>query len=238
MKTLSIYARLYSDCMTQALAGIRKNLWTLLLPMGLLLALIVLGRVFAGLGVFVAGLLLALALDAIASCYLYFLGEVVSKSAATLRELKTSFMAYFWSVMNLFFVFFIARLVLGAVLGGNPSAGPVRLMVELVVVVLLNAAPEAMYLRGTYGGIQTIQASVTFIQQNWIEWFIPNLLMGFFAYVVFDFVAGWPLVGQLLAAPVFGALIHVMMVFRGHLFKALDGSTHRQRLYKYGGGAA
>jgi hypothetical protein len=34
---------------------------------------------------------------------------------------------------------------------------------------------------------------------------------------------------------VFGVLLHVVMVFRGFLFQELDGSTHRQRMYKFRG---
>jgi hypothetical protein len=30
-----------------------------------------------------------------------------------------------------------------------------------------------------------------------------------------------------------GALLHLVMVFRGYLFAALDGTSHRQRMYRY-----
>ncbi len=36
-----------------------------------------------------------------------------------------------------------------------------------------------------------------------------------------------PIVGELLV----GAALHVVMVFRGNLFRALDGSSHRQRMF-------
>ena len=44
-------------------------------------------------------------------------------------------------------------------------------------VILLNAAPEVIYQRGSRGGLETVQRSVRFLQANWIEWGIPNLLI-------------------------------------------------------------
>ena len=39
--------------------------------------------------------------------------------------------------------------------------------------------------------------------------------------------------GSIIQPVVYGALLHLVMVFRGHLFAALDGTSHRQRMYKY-----
>ena len=39
--------------------------------------------------------------------------------------------------------------------------------------------------------------------------------------------------GDLITPVLEGALLHLVMVFRGHLFAALDGSSHRQRMYRY-----
>ena len=39
--------------------------------------------------------------------------------------------------------------------------------------------------------------------------------------------------GFYVASLVGGALFHVIMVFRGHLFGELDGSTHRQRMFRH-----
>jgi hypothetical protein len=39
-----------------------------------------------------------------------------------------------------------------------------------------------------------------------------------------------------VTAPILiGALLHVLMVFRGFLFEILDGSTHRQRMFRFRG---
>jgi hypothetical protein len=233
MKVISIYAQLYGECLLKALLGIRNNLWTLLLPIGLLVALEVLTGVVASLRLgLLGGIALALIMDALISCYLYFVGEVVANSRVSLQELKRAFGAYFWSIVNLMFVIWIARFALGMLLRG-PQGGLLMAAVYLVALVALNAAPEVLYQGGSYGGIQTIQRSVQFLQQNWIEWFVPNLPALFIVAVVWWFASAVspPLLplGSILG----GALFHLVMIFRGHLFAALDGSSHRQRMFRY-----
>ncbi len=233
MTALVVYLRLYSDCLVQAVRGIAKNLWTLLLPIGLFLVLNLVVAPLVGTLGWLGGLVLGLALDALLSCYLYFLGEVVAHSKVGLGDFKTSIGAYFWSVMNLFFVYWIASLVLGMLTKGSAQASVFDLLLWLAALILLNVAPEVIYQRGTRGGLETAQRSLRFIQENWIEWFVPNLLV-LAAY----YFALTRLLGQLGALGsalmvVLGALFHLVMVFRGHLFRALDGSSHRQRMFKF-----
>ena len=80
----------------------------------------------------------------------------------------------------------------------------------------------------------TIQRSFRFLQENWIEWFVPNGLL--LAGVWYAWEQGWlfRLPGGVLGLGIIGGvLLHVVMVFRGFLFQQLDGSTHRQRMFKF-----
>ncbi len=236
MNVLTVYLRIYADAFRQALAGIGRNAWTLLLPMLLLLgwnfARSLLGMTGLGTG-WVGGIVLGLLLCAVISCYLYFLGEVVAKSRVKLDEFGRSIRAYFWSVANLFFVFWIASWILALLVPPGQQL-LVSQLLSLAVAILLNAAPEVIYQRGSYGGLETIQRSIRFLQENWIEWGIPNLLV----LAVWWFLPPDPLgfagpLGSVVESVVEGALIHVVMVFRGHLFAALDGTSHRQRMYRW-----
>lgn len=233
MNVVTVYFRIYAECLGRALTGISKNLWTLLLPIGLSLSLGLLMPLLGALG-FVGGILVGLAIDAAISCYLYFTGEVVAHARVGLQDFKKSIGAYFWSIMNLFFIFWLARLVVG-VLSAAPSAHQLlSLALNLLIAVMLNPAPEVIYQRGTYGGMETISQSFRFMQENWVEWLIPSVLsvalFYFMSQRVFDVAGGlalwaWPVV--------LGALAHVLMVFRGHLFATLQGSTHRQRMFRF-----
>ena len=232
MNVLNVYLRIYSDAFRQALAGLRKNAWTMLLPMALLTANGLLTGLMLGLGI-VGQLLVWIVWAAAASCYLYFLGEVVGKSRVRLDEFGQSIKAYFWSVANLLFVFWVASLVVQYGVPASQQGLATRLL-TLAVLILLNAAPEVIYQRGTYGGLETIQRSIRFLQENWIEWGIPNLLI-LAAWWFFPPRPLWALgqLGAVLEGVIEGALLHVVMVFRGHLFAALDGTSHRQRMYRW-----
>jgi hypothetical protein len=231
MSFLMVYGRLYRECAERTVAGLRKNAWTLVLPVPLFWTWILLAGVSGFLGGMIGGILMALILDGLVSCYLYFTGEVVSMSRVRINELRRSIGAYFWSVVNLNFLLFIVNYLLDLLLRGNPNARYGYLLVHLLMAVLLNPAPEVIYISGTYGGVATIQRSIAFIQANWIEWFVPNLAFGAIAYFTLPLLMAPQL--AIVSSFLLGALVHVAMVFRGHLFKALDGTSHRQRMYRY-----
>lgn len=227
VSVFKVYARLYAACLTKTARGLVKNLWTALLPMAALWVFNLLAVLLAPLG-FVGGILSALALDAILSCYLYFLGEVVVGGQARMRDLKASIGAYFWSVVNVGFVVFVAEWLLSTAMRG-PQAQTALWALRAVAAILLNAVPEVIYQRGTYGGLATIREAAEFLQANWLEWLLPNLLLGallFGADTALPLGGWWPML-------FLGALLHAAMIFRGHLFTELVASSHRQRMFKY-----
>lgn len=236
MTVALIYARLYLDCSRRALASIAKSPWTLLLPVGLFLALQLAGVLASPLGV-LAGIVLALVLAALGGCYLYFLGEVVANARVQLSEFRKSIGVYFWSVANVLFVYWIARLLLDMLLSHSPEARSAEIALKLVALVLLNAVPEVIYQKHTYGGLATIQRAIEFLQGNWLEWGVPNLLLLAGLWVLLTYglgmVVGLGTAGLVLWSLIFGSVLHAVMVFRGHLFAALDGSSHRQRMFRY-----
>lgn len=227
------YLRLYARCFALAFKGIAKNAWTLVLPMGLFVAYLLLAVPISRLGP-LAGIFLRLAMYFGFSSYLFFAAGIVANQRVDLADLKKSFLAYFWSLMGLFFVLWIVEIILGAVLAQNPNRMVILRGVDLLAFIVLNPAPEIIYLKGTRGGMDTISRSVKFIQENWIEWFVPNLLVGFGVWWLGTRASQLPTAVAIVAALFAGALFHVVMVFRGNLFEALDSSTHRQRMYKYG----
>jgi len=142
-------------------------------------------------------------------------------------------------VMNVLFVLWIAQLLLGMVLGSMPNGGVIQMGVTLVLFVLLNATPEVIYQRRLWNGMDVIMGSVNFIQENWIEWFIPNLAFGAAAYFgvgpltsLFTMALGG--LGLIVAGVIIGALLMPVMVFRGHLFQELDSGGARSRRFRYG----
>jgi hypothetical protein len=162
---------------------------------------------------------------------------VVANARVSVQELGAALRTYFWSVMNVMFVFWIASLISGLLLQGSSQGGLLELLLWLLVIVLCNAAPEVIYIRGAVGGLAILQRSIQFLQENWIEWAIPNALLLLVLYLLQTQASYLTLSFGLVARGlVFGALLHVGMVFRGHLFQVLDGSSHRQRMFRYRSG--
>jgi hypothetical protein len=233
MRVIAVYAGIYGRAFTNALAAIGKNPWTLLLPMGLAVAWFLLGLILGStLDPWSGGLLIGLARSAALSVYCFFLGGLVANQKVGLDQLRTSIAAYFWSWISIFFVLWVADLVLQPLFKTNPD---LVTPYNLVLLIALNTVPETIYQKGTRGGLDTIQRSFGFLQENWIEWFIPNgLVLGvvFAASVFGTALMVFGTLGALASALAFGVLLHVYAVFRGFLYEALDGSTHRQRMYR------
>lgn len=236
MNLVRVYLRLYGTCVANALAALAKNVWTLLLPMGLAVGFYFLATLLGALGGgMAAGIALGLARTVGCSIYTFFVAGVVARDRVNLKDLKTSLGAYFWTWINLFFVLWIVDLLVGMALAAHPQRVALLTVLSFMELVVLNATPEIIYLKGTSGGLETIQRSFVFLQENWIEWFIPNglILAGLYLFVSRGGLALLGPLGALVAVVASGALFHVVMVFRGFLFEALDGSTHRQRMYRY-----
>jgi hypothetical protein len=239
MKVLIVYGRMYASCLTRAVQGLGKNPWTIFLPMALFAAFLYLARIASHLGI-IGGFLIPLIEAAIGSAYLYFVGEIVGRSRVRMGDLWMAIRSYFWSLINLFFVLWIASLVLGMLVGRSPNGGTLLLLFNLAVLIILNAAPEVIYQVGTYGGLATVQRCIQFLQESWIEWFLPMIAIGAAYWFVWGRVVlpqlyihlGYT-VGSLVSSVLLGALLHLVMLFRGFLFQELNGSSHRQRMFKY-----
>jgi hypothetical protein len=179
-----------------------------------------------------------------------------------MQDIWDSFGQYFWDVIGVGFVLWLPVLVLDMSLTANPYGPALSAAVFLLMFILLNPAPEVIYQVRHDSPLDVLQESYRFIVENWIEWFLPlavivaplglsfffglssrmgrgagldftqllvlpfTLLNAWLEYVGLPKEASWLLV--LLTPP----LMVAMLVFRGHLFAALHGSSRRQRLFR------
>ncbi len=236
MKLVQVYLRIYGICVREAFSAISKNVWTLILPM-LLVETFLLMAQFLGRTGFLGGILLAFARSAAFSVYTYFVAELVSRRRVSLSEFSSSIGAYIWNYVNLFFVLWIVDLLIATLAAGNRNQPAIMGVVTVMELVVFNAAPEVIYVKRSYGGLETIRRSFVFLQENWIEWFIPNglaLAVVYFGIIDsrFDFLRHIPM-RTLVLTLVGGAALHVLMIFRGFLFELLEKSSHRQRMFRY-----
>lgn len=239
MKVLTVYLRIYGDCLQKSLQAIRHNLWTLLLPMALMLALTFAGMIVGAMGLgIVGGFILGLIATALYSSYLYFVSGLVLAGRVHISELQGSFGRLFWPVMGVGFVVWIANLLVSMVTRNMPQGATIDVLFGLAVtlVVFINPTPEVIYDRGSHSGMATLQKSFQFTQENWIEWYVPNLVLAGVGYLLFTYANRLGVAGMVLSGLLLGAYLHVVMIYRGHLYRALDGSSHRQRMFRYRNG--
>ncbi len=222
-----VLLRIYGDCLLRALRAIAKSPWTLLIPVVYAWAFAPIAALLAGFGI-LSGFLIAIVYDALLASYLYVLAELVSGSLVRLREMPQSMKPYFWPLMNVLFVIWIAQLLLGPLLARAPNAGALALAASAVLFVLFNAVPEVIYQRPSSSGLATLGESISFIQRQWLEWFLPNIPIGLALWFGVPWLARLP-AATLLGPLLLGIFVHLAMVFRGNLFAELLHSNPRQR---------
>jgi hypothetical protein len=221
----------YGECLLRTFRVLGRNLWTVVLPIAYLAVVAPMAALLAPLR-FIGGFLFALALAALAASLLYVVSELVRGMPVRLREMPQSARPFFWPIMNVAFVFWVADFFLRPALAQVPSGEAILVALNATLFVLFNAVPEVIYQKGEYGGLAAMMASVKFIEEHWIEWLIPNVALGagfWFGLSALQSTA----FGFVLEPVAFGALLLWALVFRGFLFEALDRSGARQRALRY-----
>ena len=127
--------------------------------------------------------------------------------------------------------------VLAMALASTPNGGLLFALIQVAVYILLNPAPELIY-QTRSSGIGVISDSYNFVVENWLEWFLPNIVLTLAGYCIFNILSaisiGLPGVVQIFIVAVgMGLCLSYFMIFRGFLFAELHGSTRRSRAYRY-----
>ncbi len=252
-------ATLYRDAFDETLQSLRRA-W-----MGIVAIYVyTLGlQVVSGLAGFVpqpllGGLLVGLT-DAFAvGALLALLQRVVAHHALRLQDLRDTLGAYFWNVVAVGFVLWIPFLLLGQL-----APRPVFAAAALLAAVFLNPLPEVIYQARTASPLEDLAESARFVQQQWIEWFLPIVLvaapLGSFVFFTSEsavILRGGLSFGRFLAIPTLLALrlsdllglpeaasvwivqggtpvlTFILLLFRGHLFAMLYGTSRRQRAFR------
>lgn len=187
-----------------------------------------------------SGIISVLIISALFSNYLYLLSNVINYGRITFDDFKIGFTQYLRKIYSVFFIFYLARLLLTMVLRvAGPSGGYLMTLVTFGAFILLNALPETIYQK-YYGPADTITYSFSFISENPLNWAIPNiilfgilypLLSNVFPIVFMITFRSIPGITEILAFLMGQLFFNFGMVYRGHLFNLLSTSTKRKREY-------
>jgi hypothetical protein len=208
-------------------------------------------RLLAPLG-FVGQVLLGFVSAACFAGYLSLLASAVAGQPLRWVDLKNGTRAL-WDVVSVFFALMIINLLLAPIeraVGERATA--LAGVVQLAMAIFLNGLPEILY-NGRARSFGALQASASFVLENPVAWFVPNLVLAllFFAATgTFSFSSPGELLVELSGlASVAGVLglvasapywkipllivfVHLAMVFRGLLFQELGSGNARARAYR------
>lgn len=179
---------------------------------------------------------------ALISNFLYLLFNIINYDRISIQIFKDGF-KYFW--FKIYYILMIGHLTiyLFSIVGNN--LGFLYFIISIVIYLgaflVLNPLPETIYLK-SYDPWGTIQMTFEFMKENWLNWLIPNAIFFLVLYVITGSIItnifitnlslnmfrgikniGFYIIGQLIFS--------FFMIYRGHLYKALSGSTRRKRMF-------
>ncbi|HLR20947.1 MAG TPA: hypothetical protein VK087_02980 [Tissierellaceae bacterium] len=188
------------------------------------------------------GFILAIVSSSFISNYLYLLFNIVNYDRVTFQDFKDGFTALIWKIYGVFFISYIANLLLSLVIEplGN-EVGNINSLLYLLAFVILNALPETLYLK-SYRPWDSIVSTFEFMKDNWLNWIIPNIVFLGLLYmitgnVVTDILNTHISINVFSLLSVKGIIMYIigqsifsfMMIYRGHMYKILSTSTRRKR---------
>ena len=159
----------------------------------------------------------------------------------------------FFNTLGVAFILFLVLIVVRLFVA--PTIPWMFSIVQLVFFLVFNPVPEVIYTH-RFDGMHALSHAAGFVKDNWIEWFIPLLILmapviylnaGSAVWILADtelllpamaIVKVWSIFGQVVghALSIIGILIAIwFMLFRAYLFLSLDSSSRRQRIYKWKG---
>lgn len=202
----------------------------------------IVGRALTGPLSLLFGFIAVIISSSFISNYLYLLSNIVNYNRVSLQDFKDGFGHYLGKIYGVFFIGYIINLLLSFI---TPILGNLVEVLNIIiyfgVLVLLNPLPETIYLKH-YRPWESILYTIEFVQENWLNWLIPNVILVFLLYLItgnivtdlfsthlsFNYVFDpynitLYLIGQLVFS--------FMMIFRGNLYKILSTSTRRKRKF-------
>lgn len=212
------------------------NVGVIFAPLAYSMALSVAVVVFSPLG-FVGGMLMTVVAAACFSSGLHVIENIIRMGKVNLKDFIKGFSVYLWEILGIAFILWIPMTLLSRASYATPEGPLILRVVQLLLYVILNAVPELIY-QSRVSGVALLSASYHFIVENWIEWFLPNVLIAVAAYLLMGFLNGlaarMPFFLQVLfVASALGLFLTFLMIFRGVLFAELNSTTRRSRVFRY-----
>ena len=245
MKLLSLYL----DSATKASKGLLRN-WLLIVASVASYMIYQFAATMFQTSGFAGGLLVGLIQIYLLTLYYGWLTHARQNQAIKLQDLYYLDYPLFSGIINIGFIFFMGLFLAGLL--AQASAQPAIILIpQLVILLVFNAIPESIYIH-RYDSFTALRHAYNFTRDNWIEWYIPFVLLllpwtlknpsGVLVVLsqTDNLLPALPIIPatavflEKLNAPnllnlTLGVILaNWFMLFRGYLFDALDGRRRSQ----------
>lgn len=191
------------------------------------------------------GLVLIVFTSALISNYLYLINCIIKRNKFDFEDFKEGFTVYLRKVWGISFIGWVALLIINTFLtpGFRRGISPMAIggIINFLIFVLLNALPEVIYQK-YYNPWESITYALEFAKDNWVEWFVPNIvLVGILYLFTESFISGlfnYYILFRIFISPLSVILyitaqiwLSFTMIYRGYLFEILSTSNRRKRLF-------
>lgn len=186
----------------------------------------------------IGGIIYAVAVSACIGSWLYMVETIINNRTVTFEDFKYSFKPYLARVINVTFYIWLALLIYDMIINRIFRTLEywqiINKLIYICGTVALNPLPELIY-QTYHPEIQLYRDSVEFVGQNFLEWTVPNVIFAVLLAYLFGgsktFMISVNVLGILKY--VAGSLVFMyVMIYRGILFRFLNESTPRSRLFK------
>ena len=243
-------AYIYADCAKSASQNLIKS-WPILI--GSVAAYFILSFaawLFFPLG-FTGGFLLGAVELALLTYFYSWIRSAVSGDRVWFKELVQCDFALFFDILSVAFILFVVKYAIHMLIQGM-NVDYILLLIQFVIVIVFNAIPEVIYI-GKLESFEALKESARFTLENWIEWYIPLIVLlapillvvptGVLAALaqteellpIMVIVTSWDFLGAYYGRILefLGVFLGIwFMLFRGALFQELSQGTRRQRIYQ------
>lgn len=189
-----------------------------------------------------SGIVIAIITAAFISNYLYLLFNIINYDRLSVQAFKDGVTYFLRKIYGILFIGYLSSYLLSIVsnmLGGLSFI--INIAVYLGIFVLLNPLPETIYLK-SYGSWESVQSAFEFMGENWLNWILPNVIFLGAIYLITGNVITNIFTTHLsfnMAFSIRNIILYIVgqglfsftMIYRGHLYKILSGSTRRKRMF-------
>lgn len=164
----------YKEAASNASRSLKKN-WIILPASAGACLVFALAQIFFSRFGFTAGLFIGLIEILLISVYYCWLFDSIRRDKISFDNIIHIDGSVFSSVINTAFILFIIKFFIFSLVQGL-SLEWVPILVQFGLVIVCNALPEVVYMH-RFDGLSALSEAAKFTRDNWIEWFIPFIII-------------------------------------------------------------